>query len=102
MSLQAKILTLLAGVNDPTLRLDVATTINYLLNVYISGNADEKEIYTSIYEVCKDVLTVKHPDLTSEEIEKIAKDFTNDFIALFRIQRVTRRSIIRFGRRMLF
>jgi len=40
MSLQARIVNLIAGIIDPTVRIDVASTINYLFAVYADGSLE--------------------------------------------------------------
>jgi len=96
MSLQAKILSLISGVTDPTRRIDIASTINYLFQIWMSGVAEEGEIRTSLFEVCSDVISGTHPELTEEEVRRISSDMAGDFMRLFKIEGLSRRMMARF------
>lgn len=95
MSLQAKILDLISGFNDPTLRVDVSATINYLFQLYASGSAAEDRIRDSVYEVCYDVIRAKAPDLTDEEVRERARQMTEEFMRAFRLESALRRTMAR-------
>jgi len=96
VSLQAKILSLISGITDPTMRIDIASTVNYLFQVWTGGGASEEEIRGSLFEVCRDVISGTHPDLTEEEVRGIANDMTNDFMRIFKVEALTRRMMARF------
>jgi len=96
VSLQAKILSLISGITDPTARIDIASTINYLFQIWIGGHAQEKEIRSSLFEVCFDVISGTHPELTEEEVRRISNNMTNEFMRLFKIEGLTRRMMARF------
>lgn len=99
MSLQAKILNLIGGIKDPSVRIDVASTINYLFSLYCSGTVREDEIRRSLLEVCMDVITVTYPDLTLEEIRKKSEVLVDEFIKAFRVESTVRRMFSRFRSR---
>jgi len=96
MSLQAKILSLISGITDPTMRIDVASTINYLFQIWLGGNVREEEIRGSLFEVCFDVISGVHPELTEEEVRGIASDMTKEFMRIFKVEGLTRRMMARF------
>jgi len=96
LSLQAKILSLVSGIADPTMRIDIASTVNYLFQIWMAGGAEEREIRSSLFEVCSDVIGGTHPELTEEEVRRIANDMTNEFMRLFKIEGITRRMMARF------
>jgi len=62
MSLQAKILSLLSGITDPALRMDIASTINFFSQLYESGEVDENRIRNELWEVCFNVIRSMHPE----------------------------------------
>jgi len=68
MSLQAKILSLISGISDTVVRVDVASTINFLYEVYASGRAKGEEVRRELYAVCSDVVSGVHPELSEEEL----------------------------------
>jgi len=100
MALQVKILSLISGIDDPAVRMDISATVNYLLQVYTSGRVKEDEVRDSLYEVFVDVLRVKSPELTDEEIKKKARELVEEFIASFRLESMTRRTYARFRPRL--
>ena len=99
MSLSMKIANLLSGINDPTARIDIASTINYLFSVYSSGNANENEIRDALYEILIDVLRASHPELVEEEIKKKARTIMEDLMQSFRMESAVKRTISKFGGR---
>jgi len=74
LSVQAKIMNLLSGITDPTVREDIASTINYFFSLYSSGTVKEDEIRNSLYEVCLDVVGTTHPELTEEEVKEVGEE----------------------------
>jgi len=96
LSLQAKILSLIADITDPTVRIDIASTVNYLFQVWTGGGVEERDIRSSLFEVCYDVISGTHPDLTEEEVRRISNDMADDFMRIFRTEALTRRMMARF------
>jgi len=91
MSLQSKILSLLSGVVDPALRMDIATTINYLFQLYMVGEVPEDRIRDELYELCYDVVRALHPEITDSEAKDEASKLEDEFIRIFRIETTRRR-----------
>jgi len=97
MSLQQKILTLIGGIPDPATRVDIATTVNYLFQLYVGGHINEETARTELYNVCHDVISITYPDLTEEEVRKKANQLAEEFMKVFRVENVHRRMVSRFG-----
>lgn len=95
MSLQALIVSLISGIRDPTTRVDIASTINYLFDIYTAGYENEGEIRNSLYDLCLTVVRFKFPDLTEEECREKAMDLTEEFLRAFRIEGARRRIMTR-------
>ena len=72
MSLQAIVLSLLDGITDPSVRSDIATTIYFLRDVYISGKIKPEELKMELVNIVSTVLDVTHPDLLPDEKKKKA------------------------------
>jgi len=96
LSVQAKILNLLSGITDPTVRMDIASTVNYLFSIYSGGHANEDEIRNSLYEVCLDVISVTHPELIEEEVRKKSRTMVEEFMRAFKLESTMRRMFSRF------
>jgi len=96
MSLQAKILSLLSGIDDPATRIDIASTIRYLFEVYVHGQASDADVKRSLVEICTDVLMYSHPELTPPEIKKKSEELAEEFMRAFRIEGLRIRALSRF------
>jgi len=101
VSVRAKILNLLSGITDPLIRVDVASTINYLMDIYASGSAKEEEIKRSLFEICFDVIRATRPELIEEEAREEAKKLADELIGAFRMETLRRRVSVRFRARGL-
>lgn len=101
MSLQAKILSLLSGITDPAIRIDVASTINYLFDVYCNRSADENEIKDALFDICVTIIGAKHPELTMDECRSKAEILVDEIMKSFRVESIKRRIGTRF-RRLLY
>jgi len=95
MSLQAMILSLISGIKDPTLRIDIASTVNYLFGLFQAGAATEGQIRDSLYEILYDVIRATYSDLTDEEVKKKAATLTDQFMRTFKVESVKRRVMTR-------
>jgi len=100
MSLQAKILSLISGITDTVVRVDVASTINYLYEVYASGRVKGEEVRRELFAVCSDVVSGVHPELSEEEVRRIANGMADEFMRIFRVESLRRRIMARFRGRV--
>jgi len=95
-SVQARIRELIAGIDDPANRMEVARTITFLYEVFSSGEREDKEIRDSLFEVVCDTLAFKNPMSSMEEVREMAGPVTDEFMRLFRVSagfaRAVRRS----------
>jgi len=96
LSLQAKILKLIAGVTDPTVRIDVASTINYVFGIYVDGTIDEREARNALRDICMDVVSATYPELTEEEVRKKVSSMVEEFMRAFKLESSMRRMLGRF------
>jgi len=96
MSLSNQILSLISGITDPAVRMDIASTIRYLYDVFCSGKVSDDEIKNSLYEICKDVITATKPDLLPDEASNLAKAKAEELLKAFRIESLSRRVQVRF------
>jgi len=91
MSLQNLIMSLLSNIRDPAVRIDVASTINYIYSIYISGNISEDQARDALYEVCSDVIRATAVAMTEDEIRKKTNLLVEEFIKAFRLEGIRRR-----------
>ena len=96
MSLQAKILNLLSGISDPGIRMEISKTIFYLYNVYVSGSVPEEEIRNDLREICTLVISEKEPTLSPDELKKKVDKMVDDLIRAFKLESMTRRTMLKF------
>jgi len=90
------ILNLVAGIDDPGVRLDIANTIRYLYSVYMSKPELEPDIRDSLYEVAYTVVTMKFPFESEDERKKRAKKIADEIFQAFKMESMYIRSIKRF------
>jgi len=100
VSLQAKILSLIAGITDPVVRVDVASTINFLFDVYAGGGIKEDELRSELYSICVDVISGVHPELTEEEVRRISRTTAEEFMRIFKVESLRRRIMTRIRGRI--
>jgi endonuclease III len=96
MSVANLITTLISGIRDPATRMDVASTINYLLDLYSSRMITDEEVEESIRDICRDVLTATMIKASKEEINKKIDEFTFEFIKAFKVASLGRRAMSRY------
>jgi len=87
---------LISPIKDPEMRVNVASTINYLLDVYSSGGAKEEDIRNDLYEIIETVISATMPEKTREEITKIAKDKADEFVRAFKMEGLLRRAVSKY------
>lgn len=91
MSLQAKIFELIKDVPDPMMRIDVASTISFLADIYILHSADEDEIFKDLVDVCLTVINLTRPDLEENEKRDLAEKKARDLLTTIKMRGMTRR-----------
>jgi len=96
LSLQVRIINLIAGITDPTVRIDVASTINYLFTIYADGIIEEREARNELRDVCTDVVSMLYPEFTEEEIRKRVASMVDEFMRAFKLESTVRRMMARF------
>ncbi|RLF08421.1 MAG: hypothetical protein DRJ60_00380 [Thermoprotei archaeon] len=79
MSWEAKILNLLGDIQDPSLRIRIAMTLNYLRDALQAGVSPE-EIRNDVFDVVYTVIDFKEPFLNPNEKRKKAQEITEDIM----------------------
>jgi len=96
MSLQARIIHLITGIADPAVRIDVASTINYLFTIYMDGTISEAEARDALRDVCMIVVSATYPEFTEQEIRKRVDSMVDEFMRAFKLESTMRRMFSRF------
>ena len=96
MTVANLIISLLGDIPEASDRTNISATILYLFDVYTSGKANDKEIEQSLYEICRDIISIKSPDLLPDEITAKAKDLADQFMREFRIEGAQKRILAKF------
>jgi hypothetical protein len=96
VSVSNLIASLVSNLPDPALRMDVASTIKYLFDIYSSGRVKDEEIKQSLYEVCREVISATSVNLLPEEIQKLANEKAEEFLKAFRLESISRRVSAKF------
>jgi len=93
-------MSLISELTDPVLRIDVASTIQYVFSLFSSGDINEAQAKDTLFDVCRDVLRETKPTLTDVEIKKKAATMADEFIKAFKVESVRRRVMSRFRIRL--
>jgi endonuclease III len=96
MSVVNLITSLISGIKEPATRMDIASTINYLLDLYSSRMITDEEVEESLREICRDVLTATMIKASKEEINKKVDEFTFEFMKAFKITSLGRRAMSKY------
>jgi hypothetical protein len=98
MSLMQKVQALIAGIEDPKVRLDVASTIKFLSDLYGSGRANEEEVRSDLFDICADVIRMSNPALVEDEVRKRASIVADELFQTIRIELVMGRTMAKYRR----
>lgn len=96
MSLMAKVRALIAGIEDTHIRVDVATSIKYLFELYADGRAREQDILDDLRELLASVLSETKPEATPDEIMKLSSVLAEEFIRTFKVEGSARRLMSKY------
>jgi len=97
MALWAKVNALISGIPDNRVRLDVATTINFLYSVYCDGGINEDQLRGELVSICMDVIGMSNPMLSPEDIRDRAEMAADDLVKAMKIEALVRRVRARYG-----
>ena len=86
MSLFNKIMNLISGFTDPSIRIEIARTIRYLFEVWLSRRAPEEEIANSLLEVCTTIVELREPYLSPDEIREKAEECAKEIYKAFKTE----------------
>ena len=95
MSYHAVIMDLLSGIDDPGVRMEVTNSLYFLKNVFSTGKVPEDQIRDDIYDIVVDVLRLKMPMATEEEIDRTAKEYVEKIMQAIRLETLSTRLLQR-------
>jgi len=101
MSLNKRILSIVGDITDPAVRIEIAQTIRFLYEVWLTGRVSPEEILSSLREVAYTILTYKHPEMPEEEKKEKAKALAEDLFKAFRIESLYRTTFVRMKPKIL-
>lgn len=87
---------LLVGLKDPEQRVGIASTINYLLDIYSTSKVEEDELRNDLYEICFNVLGITMGGLPKDEIVDKAKNMAEEFLRAFKLSSIHRRAMSKY------
>jgi len=102
MVLEQKILNLISGITDPSMRIEIARTVKFLFEVWTSGKVPANEILKDLKDVTYMVVSFKFPLLSEEELRKKAEDLAKDIFRAFKLESMYRASFVRHREKILF
>lgn len=96
MSLQALVLSLIGGIDDPAIRMDVSSTIYFLRDLYIDGKISEEDLRRELRSIIDTVLDATHPELLPEEKEKKVSELVDQLMRAIRLSTLRIRTLSRY------
>jgi len=96
MSLQAIILSLLDGISDPLIRSDIASTIYFLRDMYISGRISNDELKAELTNIVNEILDATQPDLLPDEKKKKVDMLANQLFRAIKMETLRRRMYTKY------
>jgi ubiquitin C-terminal hydrolase len=91
-----KVLALISGIDDPRTRVDIMSTINFLFDLYCNNKIGEDQLRGDLTEICSQIISATHPELTEEDIRKRVSIVVDDLMKTMRIEGLRRLTIYRF------
>jgi len=102
MSLQSLILSLISDIDDPAVRMDVASTIVFLKDLYLSGAMGAEQLKSELKEVALTVIDALHPELLPEEREKKAEEMASQMARAIKLETLRARAFSKHRPRFPF
>jgi hypothetical protein len=96
MTLSQKIQALVSGIDDPKIRFDVASTLNFLFNLFSSGRINEDQLSSDLREVCRTVVEVSNPELMEDEVRARVDILVDELVRTMKIEGLVKRVMTRF------
>ena len=85
MSLQALVLSLVSGIDDPKVRMDICSTIYFLRDLYLEGKITEGQLRKDLMDIVTTIISAKHPELLPDEVKKKAERVVADIIRSYKL-----------------
>jgi len=102
MSLTQKVLALISGLDNPKARMDVASTINFLYDLFLDGRITEGQLKDDLYDICREVIAMSNPDLLEDEVRKRSAIVAEELVKTMKIEGLAKRTISRLGSSLRF
>jgi len=96
LSVALKVKTLMAALPDPASAMNVASTINFLFNLFSNGKINEEDLRRDLRDICRTVLNITNPDLTEEDVRKRVEVVVDELVESMKIESLSRRVMARF------
>lgn len=96
MSFMQKLQALTAGIDDPRVRMDVMSTVNFLADLYFSGRIKEDQLRDDLFEVASTVISMTRPELTEDDVRRRANVVVEELVQTLKVDGLMRRTLSRF------
>jgi hypothetical protein len=96
LSVALKVKALTAALPDPASAMNVASTINFLFNLFSNGKINEEDLRRDLRDICRTVLNITNPDLTEEDVRKRVEVVVDELVESMKIESLSRRVMARF------
>ena len=99
MSLSQKLLALVSGIDNPKVRIDIMSTVNFLFDLYTSGRINEDQLRGDLYDICRTIVSECNPDLVEDEARKRASVLVDELVRTMKVEGLRARTLSRFAGR---
>ena len=97
MSLQSVILSLLSGIPDTAVRTDIASTIYFLRDAFLSGRISLDTLKSELTSIVSTILDITHPELLPDEKKKKVSMLVDQLVKAIQMDTLRLRTLSRFS-----
>jgi len=86
MGVHELVLKLLEGIQDASIRASIATALSAMVEAYRLGRISDDELKRDLVLFCVDVLSVKHPLKSVEELGEEAEQWAEQLLRAIKLK----------------
>ncbi|MEM2566923.1 MAG: hypothetical protein QXH20_00405 [Candidatus Bathyarchaeia archaeon] len=95
-TLDEMVVEFVRGVGDMTFRDNVIMSVRFLRDVYSEGRAKAEDIVGDLKEICAEVLRLKFPDWTEEQILSEADSVARQWFRIIGVEAMAKRLRVKY------
>jgi len=88
MTLWSKIRSLISGIGDSRVRVDIASSINFLFDLFRHGQITEEQLKKELTNICRSVIEITNPLIPEDEVSMRAEVIADDLIRTMKVESI--------------